>query len=204
MGKETLAAGTVLINGQGESAGSGSELPAITGVRCLCTHLAYLRSRLNVALQEDHRLRATGASRISRPHLYHCDSLSVAQEDVLLADCTVREHIVFAARMRLPRRWSNAMIESFVDDVVEVLGLSDCADSLVGEPICAVSCRLLPMHFEVWAGESSSSWGCGWEMRAWSTGSFIVFNFLSATRLQAMLEVKAADVESQAASASAP
>ena len=62
----------------------------------------------------------------------------------------VRENILFSARMRLPREgWPDARICEYVDAVIEVLGLSECSNTLIGEgrpasgEHCGV-CGLLP------------------------------------------------------------
>lgn len=58
----------------------------------------------------------------------------VPQDDTMIRELTVRENILFSARVRLPRvGWSAADIERYVDAVIEVLGLSICADTIVGE-----------------------------------------------------------------------
>ena len=58
----------------------------------------------------------------------------VPQEDVMLRELTVRENILFSARMRLPSQgWTDADIQSHVDAVIEVLGLTDCAHTLIGD-----------------------------------------------------------------------
>lgn len=58
----------------------------------------------------------------------------VPQEDTMIRECTVRENILFSARMRLPRSgWTDEEIQRHVDAVIEVLGLSICADTLIGD-----------------------------------------------------------------------
>lgn len=58
----------------------------------------------------------------------------VPQEDTMIRECTVRENILFSARMRLPRTgWTDADVQRHVDAVIEVLGLSGCADTLIGD-----------------------------------------------------------------------
>jgi ABC-type multidrug transport system ATPase subunit len=54
----------------------------------------------------------------------------VPQDDVMLMELTVRENIMHAARVRLPRHgWPDAAVQRHVDAVVEVLGLSGCANT---------------------------------------------------------------------------
>jgi ABC-type multidrug transport system ATPase subunit len=58
----------------------------------------------------------------------------VPQDDTMMKELTVRENILFSARMRLPRRgWSDAAIQSHVQAVIDVLGLTECADTLIGD-----------------------------------------------------------------------
>ena len=58
----------------------------------------------------------------------------VPQEDTMMRELTVRENILFSARCRLPRggEWDrDATVQRHVDAVIDVLGLSECADTLV-------------------------------------------------------------------------
>jgi ABC-type multidrug transport system ATPase subunit len=58
----------------------------------------------------------------------------VPQDDTLLPELTVRESILFSARSRLPREgWGDDRIQRHVDAVIDVLGLTHVADSLVGD-----------------------------------------------------------------------
>jgi len=58
----------------------------------------------------------------------------VPQDDTMIRELTVRENILYSARMRLPRHgWTDAAIQKHVDAVIEVLGLSSCADTLIGD-----------------------------------------------------------------------
>jgi ABC-type multidrug transport system ATPase subunit len=53
----------------------------------------------------------------------------------MIRECTVRENILFSARMRLPREgWPDSRICEYVDAVIEVLGLSECSNTLIGDP----------------------------------------------------------------------
>ena len=57
----------------------------------------------------------------------------VPQEDIMMRELTVRENILFSARVRLPRQgWPDAAIQRFVAAVIEVLGLNECADTPTG------------------------------------------------------------------------
>eukprot|EP01083_Nonionella_stella_P008884 25735_1 len=56
----------------------------------------------------------------------------VPQNDVMIRELSVRDNIWFSARMRLPRRWTDAEVGVHVDCVIEMLGLSRVAYSQVG------------------------------------------------------------------------
>ncbi|KAK1987777.1 hypothetical protein LZ30DRAFT_756446 [Colletotrichum cereale] len=56
----------------------------------------------------------------------------VPQDDIVLPELTVRENIVHCAKVRLPRTWSTADIESHVDSVIDCLELTHVRNSLVG------------------------------------------------------------------------
>lgn len=52
----------------------------------------------------------------------------------MIRELTVRENILFSARIRLPRRkWNDQQIVAFVDAIIDILGLTDCADTLIGD-----------------------------------------------------------------------
>lgn len=52
----------------------------------------------------------------------------------MIRDLTVRENILFSARMRLPRKgWTDEQIQKHVDAVIDVLGLTECGDTLIGD-----------------------------------------------------------------------
>ncbi|KAI9011119.1 hypothetical protein BC832DRAFT_590367 [Gaertneriomyces semiglobifer] len=56
----------------------------------------------------------------------------VDQEDCLLGTLTVRETLMFSARLRLPECVSDEEKKERVEQIIELLGLSHVADSLVG------------------------------------------------------------------------
>ena len=56
------------------------------------------------------------------------------QDDFLLPYLTVRETLIFAASLRLPRSVSQADKEAIVDQTIVELGLGDAADVFVGGP----------------------------------------------------------------------
>ena len=60
----------------------------------------------------------------------------VVQEDILLGMMTVRENILFSARLRLPSEiYTRVDRERLVDEVISELALSKCKDTLVGNEL---------------------------------------------------------------------
>ena len=56
----------------------------------------------------------------------------VPQDDLMMLELTVRENILYSARVRLPRSgWTAAAIERHVDAVIDVLGLSEVSNNLI-------------------------------------------------------------------------
>ncbi|CEM05801.1 unnamed protein product [Vitrella brassicaformis CCMP3155] len=60
-------------------------------------------------------------------------SAYVQQEDLFFANLTVKEHLMYQARMRLPRSLSDGEKEQQVDAVLHRLGLLKCQHSLIGQ-----------------------------------------------------------------------
>lgn len=58
----------------------------------------------------------------------------VDQDDSLMGTLTVRETLTYAALMRLPRHMSLKAKQKRVEDVIQELGISRIADSLIGIP----------------------------------------------------------------------
>jgi ABC-type multidrug transport system ATPase subunit len=56
----------------------------------------------------------------------------VAQDDSLQVTSTPREAIRFSAKLRLPRSTKESQIEKLVERMITELGLSHCADTIVG------------------------------------------------------------------------
>ena len=56
----------------------------------------------------------------------------VAQDDSLQVTSTPREAIRFSAKLRLPRDTPEAQIEVLVERMLSELGLTSCADTIVG------------------------------------------------------------------------
>ena len=54
------------------------------------------------------------------------------QDDALMATATPREAITFSASMRLPSTTTKEQIQELVDNTINDLGISDCADVMIG------------------------------------------------------------------------
>lgn len=62
----------------------------------------------------------------------------VPQDDILLAEMTVRENILHSARMRLPCDWTDVEIQKHVDILISCLQLEHVKDSVVGNAAAPV------------------------------------------------------------------
>lgn len=59
----------------------------------------------------------------------------VMQDDALLATATVREALQFSAQLRLPPTTSSERINELVEMTINDLGLSSCAEVMIGGPL---------------------------------------------------------------------
>ena len=59
----------------------------------------------------------------------------VFQDDLIMSTMTVREAILFSARLRLPRSCALQEKERRVDEVIRLLHLEPCADALIGSAL---------------------------------------------------------------------
>lgn len=59
----------------------------------------------------------------------------VMQEDTLIGDLSVRSNLYYSALLRLPRSMPLKEKKKKVEQVIEELGLSDCANTIVGTPL---------------------------------------------------------------------
>ncbi|KAI5844501.1 ABC transporter-like protein [Morchella snyderi] len=59
----------------------------------------------------------------------------VPQDDIVLAELTVRQNILHSARVRLPSNWSESMIQDHVDRIISCLSLTHVQHTLVGDAI---------------------------------------------------------------------
>jgi len=62
----------------------------------------------------------------------HCIGF-VPQDDIVYAELTVRENLIYAGKFQLPKGTSQGEIEELADETLANLGLSRVADSLVGD-----------------------------------------------------------------------
>lgn len=57
------------------------------------------------------------------------------QDDSLMATATPREALLFSGRMRLASSVTKEQIEHKVDELLEQLGLTECANVMIGGPL---------------------------------------------------------------------
>jgi len=82
----------------------------------------------------------------------------VGQEDVLHQQSTPREAIRFSAKLRLGREFSDDDINTLVEGYVEELGLTKCADSLIGgELMKGISGGTLTRGRDIWIVKKSNA-----------------------------------------------
>lgn len=79
--------------------------------------------------------RVTVGGKDINPVAYRQNIAYVMQEDALMATATPREALFFSAKLRLPPETSNDKITETVDSLLEDLGLTICADVLIGGPL---------------------------------------------------------------------
>lgn len=59
--------------------------------------------------------------------------IAYVEQDVSIpATATAREAITFSARLRLPKSMTDKEIADIVDDILDSLGLTECADRMIG------------------------------------------------------------------------
>ncbi|KAJ3134674.1 hypothetical protein HK100_003437 [Physocladia obscura] len=66
-------------------------------------------------------------------HLYRKIVGYVPQEDIMINQLTVRENVLHAARVRLPRNWTSSQVNNHVDNVLRALNLTHVANSCIGD-----------------------------------------------------------------------
>ncbi|KAJ3277862.1 hypothetical protein HDU76_010140, partial [Blyttiomyces sp. JEL0837] len=59
----------------------------------------------------------------------------VPQEDIMLRELTVREILLYSARIRLPSSWNTKEVEELVDIVLKALNLSHVAHTQIGDEL---------------------------------------------------------------------
>ncbi|KAJ3021152.1 UNVERIFIED_CONTAM: hypothetical protein HDU68_009782 [Siphonaria sp. JEL0065] len=60
---------------------------------------------------------------------------NVPQEDVMIPELTVRENLLYSARIRLPSSWTNKEVEEHVDSLLKALNLAHVANSRIGSTL---------------------------------------------------------------------
>ncbi|XP_052071139.1 broad substrate specificity ATP-binding cassette transporter ABCG2-like [Mytilus californianus] len=69
------------------------------------------------------------------PENFKCMVGYVVQDDVVMGGLTVRENFAFSAALRLPGHITKADIQEKIQNVINELGLTDCADTKVGNEL---------------------------------------------------------------------
>ncbi|XP_071829121.1 broad substrate specificity ATP-binding cassette transporter ABCG2-like isoform X2 [Apostichopus japonicus] len=69
-----------------------------------------------------------------QPQNFRLASGYVVQDDVIMGTLTVRENLEFSAALRLPSSVSKEEKRKRVDDIIEELGLTNCAETKIGTP----------------------------------------------------------------------
>ncbi|KAI9340587.1 hypothetical protein BDR26DRAFT_861433 [Obelidium mucronatum] len=59
----------------------------------------------------------------------------VPQDDVMIGEMTVRENLLYSARVRLPQTWTNKEVEDHVDSLLKALNLAHVANSRIGSTL---------------------------------------------------------------------
>ena len=59
----------------------------------------------------------------------------VMQDDSLMATATPKEALAFSGRMRLPASVTKEQLDAKVDTLLDELGLTECANVLIGGPL---------------------------------------------------------------------
>ena len=82
-------------------------------------------------------LKLTGEVQVNNTRVHNWDSYRnrvafVEQDDLLFHTLTVKETLVLAAHLRLPREFTHAQRMEKVDEVVSELGLRKCVDTRIG------------------------------------------------------------------------
>ena len=76
-------------------------------------------------------VKANGTdTKVRKPHIAY-----VQQKDVFFANLTARETLELAARMHLPKSWSEERKMGKVDELVQQLGLRSCLDTMMGDGV---------------------------------------------------------------------
>eukprot|EP01113_Clastostelium_recurvatum_P040181 TRINITY_DN6221_c1_g3_i1.p1 TRINITY_DN6221_c1_g3~~TRINITY_DN6221_c1_g3_i1.p1 ORF type:complete len:685 (-),score=161.23 TRINITY_DN6221_c1_g3_i1:74-2128(-) len=98
------------------------------------TLLNFLARRL------DRRAKVSGGASTLQGGTYDQAALKkvsgyVMQDDLLFANLTVYETLMYAARLRLPDDLTKAEIEDRINNALEQLGISHCRDTIIGDTI---------------------------------------------------------------------
>lgn len=76
--------------------------------------------------------RVTVGGQVINPVAFRRNIAYVMQDDALLATATPREALLFSANMRLPGSYTEERIHALVEQLLEELGIANCADVMIG------------------------------------------------------------------------
>ncbi|CAD5216680.1 unnamed protein product [Bursaphelenchus xylophilus] len=93
---------------------------------------------LNVLTQQNlSNLQLTGEVEINGEGVSKYDlkrmSAYVQQHDLFVGNLTVKEHLIFSAKLRMGSKYSNEQKMRRVEELIEKMGLTNCKDALIGQ-----------------------------------------------------------------------
>ena len=78
-------------------------------------------------------LRIDGVDVLANSAHYRALVGYVAQEDTLLPSLTVRQTLLYAARLKLPTAFSSKTIRRIIDELMAAMGITRCAHTIIGD-----------------------------------------------------------------------
>ncbi|VDM78693.1 unnamed protein product, partial [Strongylus vulgaris] len=96
------------------------------------TLLNVLTSRNLTGLDVDGKVTVDGRS-ISRWKFKEISAF-VQQNDMFIGTMTAREHLLFMARLRMGSNYTTMEQDLRVEDIIRTMGLTNCADTIIGIP----------------------------------------------------------------------
>jgi ABC-type lipoprotein export system ATPase subunit len=97
------------------------------------TSLMNIISGNRTAGKHEGMLKINGQDVFDQPKRMREISAFIMQDDILLGTQTVREAIILSARLRLPKSMPDADKITRADEVIDLLGLRKCQDTIIGD-----------------------------------------------------------------------